>query len=320
MIKWIFNISLLCSAITFGQKAEMLFRDSELRIGEQTTFVLSFEYPNPTGEALIGWPKFEDKLGNDIEILDRTVDFDEIVDSAQSIYNHKQEFTVTCFEPGLYTLKPIGIEFNDTVYFTNHLKLNVNTVAVDTTMGITDIKENYSVNYSFSEKLEDWFKQYWPFLGGFAGLVAIFFLFKLLKNRRPVKAEPAPPPIPAHITALKSLLELKRQQAWLIDDKKKYYSELTYTVRLYLEERFGIQAIEHTTREIIDDLKYADISEEDKIYLRKILSEADMVKFAKLQPENKFGEESLEKSISFVEKTKREEREEEDQQRLENGE
>ena len=91
-----------------------------------------------------------------------------------------------------------------------------------------------------------------------------------------------------------------------MDDKKQYYSELTYTVRLYLEQRFGIQAIEHTTREIIQDLKYADISEEDKMYLRKILSEADMVKFAKMKPENKFGEESLDKSIDFVNKTKKE--------------
>src|SRR5690606_27942836 len=116
--------------------------------------------------------------------------------------------------------------------------------------------------------------------------------------------EPEAPPIPAHITALKSLIELKKRQAWKTENKKEYYSELTYTVRLYLEERFGIQAIEHTTREIINDLKYADISEEDKVYLRKILSEADMVKFAKMTPQEKHGEESLEKSIDFVQKTK----------------
>lgn len=285
----------------------MIFRQPELRIGEQTTFVLNFEYPNATGEALIGWPQFDENLTDHIEILERTVDFDEIVDSNYSIYNRKQEFTVTCFEPGIHNLKPIGIEFNDSIYFTNPLKLFVETVEVDTTKGITDIKENYAVDYSFGEKMEDWFKQYWPFLAGSVGLVVLFFLIRLIKTKRPEKVEPAPPPIPAHITALKSLVELRRKQAWLMDDKKKYYSELTYTVRLYLEQRFSIQAIEHTTREIINDLKYADISEEDKMYLRRILSEADMVKFAKMKPENSFGEESLNKSIEFVEKTKKEE-------------
>ena len=314
-MKWILNISFLLSLCAFGQKAEMIFRQQELRIGEQTTFVLSFEYPNPTGEALIGWPQFEDKLTENIEILERTVDFDEIVDSNYSIYSHKQEFTVTCFDPGIYNLKPIGIEFNDSIYYTNPLKLLVETVEVDTSKGITDIKENYAVEYTFGEKMEDWFKKYWPFLAGSVGLVAIFFLIRLIRSKRPEKVEPAPPPIPAHITALKSLIELKRKQAWLMDDKKQYYSELTYTVRLYLEQRFGIQAIEHTTREIITDLKYADISEEDKMYLRKILSEADMVKFAKMKPQDEFGEESLNKSIDFVEKTKKEEEYEEQKEK-----
>ena len=305
-MKWIFYISFLISLWSFGQRADMTFRDPELKIGEQTTFVLSFEYPNPTGEALVGWPQFGENLTEEFEILERTVDYDEILDSNYNIYVRKQELTVTCFEPGMYTLKPIGIEFMDSIYYTNPAKINVNTVEVDTTRGITDIKENYAVDYSFSEKMEDWFKRNWPYLTITAGIIAMFFLLRLIKSKRPEKEEEAPPPIPAHITALKSLLELKKKEAWLMDDKKEYYSELTYTVRLYLEQRFGIQAIEHTTREIINDLKYADISEEDKIYLRKILSEADMVKFAKMKPENQFGEESLEKSISFVEKTKKE--------------
>lgn len=300
----------MLSAFAFGQKAEMIFRHQKLRIGEQTTFVLSFEYPNPTGEALIGWPEFDENLTDHIEILERTVDYDEIVDSNYRIYNRKQEFTITCFEPGIHNLKPIGIEYNDSLYYTNPLKLFVETVQVDTTKGITDIKENYTVDYSFSEKMEDWFKTYWPFLAGSVGLVALFLLFRLIKSKRPEKVVPAPPPIPAHITALKSLIELKRKQAWLMEDKKEYFSELTYTVRLYLEQRFGIQAIEHTTREIIDELKYADISEEDKMYLRRILSEADMVKFAKMKPQDQFGEESLNKSIDFVEQTKKEEEQE----------
>jgi hypothetical protein len=306
-MKWLFYISFCClTSLSYGQKAEILFRESQLRIGEQTTFVLSFEYSNPTGEILIAWPQFDDQLTEHIEILDRTVDFDEIIDSNYNVFNKKQEFTVTCFKPGIHYINPIGIEMDDSLYYSNPLQLLVQTVEVDTATGITDIKEIYSVDYSFGEQMEDWFKKYWPFLAGSAAIVAIFFLLRLIKNARPEKEIVLPPPIPAHITALKSLIELKNNQAWLMDNKKKYYSELTFTVRLYLEQRFGIQAIEHTTREIIQDLKYADISEDDKMYLRRILSEADMVKFAKMKPENKFGEESLHKSIDFVEKTKKE--------------
>ena len=115
------------------------------------------------------------------------------------------------------------------------------------------------------------------------------------------------PKIPAHLTAMTVLNELLRNERWKQEDKKEYYSKLTDTVRLYLEERFNIFAMEQTTREIINDLKTSDISEEDKIYLRKILSQADMVKFAKFSPNDEDGYTSLNQSIEFVERTKKEE-------------
>ena len=116
---------------------------------------------------------------------------------------------------------------------------------------------------------------------------------------------PYVPPIPAHITALKSLKKLEADKAWTSIKQKEYYSDLTYTVRLYLEERFGINAVEQTTREIIAELKYADISEDDKLHLRKMLSQADMIKFAKMTANEEQGKDSLYKSIDFVEKTKK---------------
>jgi orotidine-5'-phosphate decarboxylase len=79
-----------------------------------------------------------------------------------------------------------------------------------------------------------------------------------------------------------------------------------------LEERFDIHALEKTTREIIADLKNADINDDDKLYLKKILSQADMVKFAKFSPEDEDGYSSLRQSIEFVERTKKAENEQEE--------
>jgi hypothetical protein len=308
MIKWIYILPLLLLSFQLkAQEAKMSFAFQDALIGEHIPFTLELEYYDSTDEALVAWPQFDNMLTDKIEILDRTVDFVEIVDSVSHLYRRKQEFTLTSFEPGTHILQPLGIELNDSLYYTNTTQLFIETVEVDTSKGITDIKGNYQVEYTFAEKAEDWFKRYWPWLAGFAGLVAIFFLFRLIKNRRPEKTEPEAPPIPAHIIALATLIKLRQEQAWNSDNKKEYYSELTHTVRLYLEQRFGIHAIEQTTREIITDLKFADISEEDKAYLRKILSEADMVKFAKMKPNDEHGEEHLNKSIAFVEKTKKEE-------------
>ncbi|MEX1001258.1 MAG: hypothetical protein WDZ35_04005 [Crocinitomicaceae bacterium] len=287
-----------------GQEAAMFFREGQIKIGEQTQFTLQLRYQNPEDQALIAWPQFDKMLTDHIEIIDRTVDFDELIDTSQHIYLRKQEFTITCFQAGRHVLQPVGIELNDSMYYTNKAELLVETVEIDTSKGIYDIKGNYAVEYTFTEKVEDWFKKYWPWLAGAGGLIAVLFLIRLIRKRLPEQEAPKVPPVPAHLTALKALLDLKKEEAWKSGDPKSFYSELTYTVRLYLEQRFGIKAIERTTREIISDLKFADISEEDKVYLRKILSEADMVKFAKMIPDETIGEQSLDRSIDFVERTK----------------
>ena len=111
--------------------------------------------------------------------------------------------------------------------------------------------------------------------------------------------------IPAHILALEKLERLLKAEAWTSEHKKEYYSELTATVRTYLENRFDIHAMEQTTREIIQDLKHSPISESDKVYLRKILREADMVKFAKFAPSDEDAMTYLQNSIDFVNRTKK---------------
>ena len=304
----LFIISLLLISFpSFGQEARLNLSYEKIRIGEQISLTLELEYENPKEDALIAWPQFDDAITKYIEIVDRTVDYDELLDSANQIYIRKQQLLVTSFQPGYHLIPSIGIELNDSIYQTNAQTLLVETVEVDTSKGLTDIKPNYQVSYTFSEKVEDWFSKYWPWLAGAGVLAALFFLFRLYKNRTVEEEEVYVPPIPAHITALASLRALEHKEAWKSEEKKAYYSELTYTIRLYLEQRFGINAVEQTTREIIAELILADISETDKDYLRKILSRADMVKFAKVIPTNEDSQESLLKSINFVEKTKKEE-------------
>lgn len=295
----------------FGQKAYMSIDTSRIRIGEQTILRLYFEYANPKEDALIGWPQYDDNLTDEIEIIDKTVDYEALTDSTTKTYLREQQITISVFEPGYFKIPAQEIELNETIYTTNELDIFVETVEVDTSKGIVDIKPKYEVNYSFSEMAADWFKTYWYVFAIAGGILAIFFLIRLLKKRRGEEPEPEAPKIPAHITALEALNALLYGEGWKTAQKKEYYSTLTDTVRRYLEERFDIYALEKTTREIIADLKNADISDDDKVYLKKILSQADMVKFAKFSPEDADGYSSLKQSIEFVERTKKSDNEQE---------
>lgn len=307
-MKTLFSIAILLLAFAaIGQKAYMTLDTAQMRIGEQTTLRISFEYNNPKEDALIGWPQFDEELTDKIEIIEKTVDYESLIDSSAKTYLRQQQMTISVFEPGFFTIPPVEIELNDQTYLTNELALFVNTVEVDTSKGIVDIKPKYEVDYSFSEMASDWFKTYWMYLSIGALVVALFLLFRYLRNRKQPEPETEAPKIPAHITALEVLTRLLLEEEWKTENKKEYYSSMTDTVRRYLEERFNIFALEQTTREIIHDLKNADISDEDKVFLKKILNQADMVKFAKFNPADEDGYISLKQSIEFVERTKKSE-------------
>src|SRR5690606_35935437 len=72
---------------------------------------------------------------------------------------------------------------------------------------------------------------------------------------------------------------------------KDYYSELTFIIRKYLDEKVYDKALESTTEELISRLKLLkegnqiDISNEDIKNLESILKRADLVKFAKSAPD-----------------------------------
>ena len=300
-------ILLLCvGSLSFSQQASMTIDRPAMRIGEQTLLHLYFEYSNPKGDALIIWPEFDQNITRDIEVVDQSIDFDKIVDSTAGIYLREQQLVVTAFEEGEYEILGQEIWLNDSLFTTNPVSLTISTVEVDTTKGITDIKPIYAVNYPFSERSMDWLKENWMWLTIIGGLILLFIAWRIYQKRKPEPEdeEILEEIIPAHIIAMETLNKLLKDESWKTLEKKGYYSTLTDTVRSYLENRFGINAMEKTTREIINDLKFSPISEDDKVYLRKILREADLVKFAKFSPSDEEACAYLNKSIDFVQRTK----------------
>ena len=76
-------------------------------------------------------------------------------------------------------------------------------------------------------------------------------------------------------------------------------------MRIYIEGRFKIAALEQTTDELMANFKYLVVDENSKVILKEILIISDLVKFAKEQPLANENELSLEKAIQFVTGTAR---------------
>ncbi|MCC6372580.1 MAG: hypothetical protein IT236_16370 [Bacteroidia bacterium] len=281
---------------------------TKLRIGEPAKVDLYLSYS--AKKALkITWPTIGDTLTEKVEVLSTTAIDTTLPNKSNStkILQH-QQITVTVYDSGYYAIP--GFKFiidDDTAHplYTKPLFLEVHTVPTDTSATkVKDIKS--PLNEPFNWR---WYIDYiyWG-IGILVAVVAIaIWVMYQNKKKKNFVPEPEKPKIPPHILALASLEKIQRETIWKDGKIKEYYSEISDTVRLYIEERFNVNALESTTDEIMTAFRSQVVDKESKDKLQQLLTLSDLVKFAKqfpIEDEHNF---SLQNAFDFVNGTKREE-------------
>ena len=113
---------------------------------------------------------------------------------------------------------------------------------------------------------------------------------------------------PAHVIAFRELEKLMEEKLWQTGETKKYYTRLTEILRMYLENRFDVFSMELTTSETLDALLRTGFAKNDAFNkLKRVLTGADLVKFAKFKPEPSDNESNFKYAWDFVLETKKEE-------------
>ena len=97
---------------------------------------------------------------------------------------------------------------------------------------------------------------------------------------------------------------MRDSKLWQQGQEKQYYTRLVDILREYIDSRFGINAMEMTSAEIIRALKSNQDMREVNNYLNDILSMADFVKFAKMRPMPDDNERVMRRAFDFVELTR----------------
>lgn len=148
-------------------------------------------------------------------------------------------------------------------------------------------------------------KHYWWLIPALLLIAALVYYFFFHTKGKKIFAEKLPPPEPAHIIAFRELERIKNEKLWEKRQYKAYFTDLSESLRRYLENRYDILAMEQTTFDImrnLDRMDYGDASQREE--LRKILEQADLVKFAKMEPLPGESERCVRAAWEFVEKTK----------------
>jgi hypothetical protein len=304
VLLFIFVASFSSSAQSF--KATARIDTTTIKIGEQ--FHLILEAKAPAGYKFI-FPQVPDTISK-LEVTDRSkIDTSELKE--QKLYSYRQVYLITCFDSGYFPIPPFVFNYQqpgDTAqhaFETEAMLVAVKGVAVDTTKNIRDIKQPLKVPFTFAEAI--------PYILGALGvailvLIIIYLRKKFRKKEGKVK-KVFVPTRPPHEIALEELEKLEAERLWQKGLIKQYHSQLTDIVRTYIEHRYRIIAMEMTTGEIMEGLKTASVEKESSDKLFRMLSLADMVKFAKVQPLPGENEMSMQQSYEFVRATKEVKRE-----------
>ena len=133
----------------------------------------------------------------------------------------------------------------------------------------------------------------WPALVAFILAVAAGIIMTLKKNNVKVLS----PWEKARI----SLAELKKE---LTINDEAFFVRLSDILRQYIERRFALPATEKTSEEFIQQLRTDSIlSEKQRIALERFLGTADLVKFAKMNSDEKQKNDCLNMADNFVDET-----------------
>lgn len=272
-----------------------------ISIGGQLHLNLSFTAPLKTK---VLWPDLIDTIINKVEILEKTKIDTSRLEGSETV-TLSQTFKITSFDSGYYVIPPFEFVYrlkNDTTKYsalTGPILINVLTIDVDTTKAIKQIKAPMDAPVTFKEIL--------PYLIiGIIVLALILFLvyfFIKRKKKEPLFKFSKKPELPAHVKALQDLESLRNRKLWQSGKVKEFHSILTDIVRVYIENRFGVQAVEMTTYEILNAFKNLDVDEKNSSGLKQMLELADLVKFAKQRPLPLEHDRSIKDAIDFVTET-----------------
>lgn len=292
-----------CSTLAFGQTVEQRMDSLQLLIGQQT--ILHLKATARKGARIV-LPSFkpQDQIVPGVEVVEQSKG--DTMQMGDDRIQVSRDYTLTSFDEKVYVVPALDVKIDGKNYHGNPLALKVLTVPVDTVhpnqfypaKGVQDNPFEWS----------EWSFAFWLSLLMIIICGAMIYLRNRLKKNKPIIARiRIVKRVPAHEKALREINDIKHHHTSASQEtQKEYYTQLTNTLRAYIVSRFGFNAMEMTSGEIIERLR---ASGDQKMIdeLRMLFSTADLVKFAKYEIPMNENDANLVNAINFIDQTKTDE-------------
>jgi hypothetical protein len=271
-------------------------------IGQQTDLHVKVTLPKAKRVVFPSYKRSQYLIPG-VEVLKMKDDTVEVDNQTMMV---TRSYTLTSFDQHVYAIPALKVKVDGKVYQGNQLALKVQTIPVDTLhpnqfYPPKDVQDN-----PFQWK--EWASLFWlSILMLLCCALVIYLRDRLLKNKPVIVRIRTVKRVPAHQQALNEIDEIKQQRIDNQESQKEYYTKLTDALREYIVKRFGFNAMEMTSFEIIDRLQH---SGDSKMIaeLREIFQTADLVKFAKYETLINENDMNLVNAVNFIDQTKTDEK------------
>lgn len=264
-------------------------RDS-IRVGE--TFVYSIVLEG--NYSLLSYPD-QNTFEGDLEVLSRRRY--QVTSRKDSLVYNLQYFDVEDL-----VIPSQGIDLNvagnDTTVYTSRVPLFFKTTLAEEDEEFRPLKPIF-----------DFARAWWLYVLLFLLTVLIAWLAYYYYKRYQEKAKATPPPDFVPESFNNPLLALKNTISQLEEEipqdtpeqNERFYIQIGDAIRLYLKQVYKFNALEMTSGEIINHLQSENVSYDLLKSVRKVLNEADLVKFANFNPDIEQKRSAHKTAVNFYE-------------------
>lgn len=279
-----------------AQEVKVTTSTKNIKIGEQIEYKISVQAP---ADAAVVFP--EGQTFGALEMV-KTNPTDTLKEAGK--FRLEKAYYLTQFDEGKYTIPQQKIQISHKDFYTDSLLVEVHNVAVDTLkQPLYDAKPIAEVTSPSSSHLWLWI------VGIVALLLTAAALYFFVFRKKKLSAEEERKKLPPFERAIQDLKDLQNSKYLIESQHKAYYTRLTDIVKEYLEDEVHILAKESTTDELL--AKINDLQQTGKLHLsaetisnlKRVLQNADLVKFAKSKPSDNNAEYDRETIENVVIKT-----------------
>lgn len=223
--------------------------------------------------------------------------FEEINDSISKqldTYDRIIEFAV--FEEGNFTIPALEFTINGKLFKTIPYDIEVINTAQKGDE-INDIMKNKDVNLDIT----DYWQMYkWYILGVLIFIALLFIIYQLIKYGKRKKSSP----VVRTNQTLKQLELLKKKQYIEDGNYRLFYVELLDIARTFITKQYKIPADVLLTDDLIDVMKLNNtISPDNEKIIEDIFLRGDLVKFAKVFPDQENMQTDFDRLKTFVKRS-----------------